>query len=291
MSLKGKEPAKIKVLPLEEKEKAKIKVLPLEEKKQQNRQEAGAAPKPIQEEPEGKFGDDPNIFVFEHFFSDLMSLITKPKEIAPRLADAPYNPIFLTCFVILGLSIGFRKLIYSYGLLDFIRGVNETAKKLTLVELGQRDAALVIAIAMPIMIVVAWYIAAFAIDRFAEIAGGYNGSYSDIKSVLGYMGILVMFFDILITGIAVAGEIGNCVAATAAISKVLYIFFGIWMIFIGTFCVESIYGMPMSYSGMIFSGVIIAILLFYYMIIYFMVEKFMLSELFKGKYEIRQIRR
>ncbi len=236
---------------------------------------------------EEKFADDPQTFTFEHFFSDLRDLMVKPKEIAPRLADAPYNPIFLASFFMTGISMGMRKIIASNGLLDLVAGTGKVAKTQSIVELGQRDASLITAMFIPFIIIIAWYIASFAINWISEKFGGFNGSYGDIKSVLGYMGVLLMFFDFIMLIMFVVGHILG-VGFIGVIVNLLYWIFGIWMLYIGTMCTESIYGMPMSYSGIVFIGVILSMLLFYYIVINLVCEQFILSEMMKGKYEIRR---
>lgn len=225
-------------------------------------------------------------FTIEHFFGDLKELIINPKSAARKLIDCPYDPIFVIAFFIIGLSMGIKKFIASNAILEIIsntyQGGSET---MSVVQLGQRDAGFVTAFMLPFLLIAAWYIAAAAINFFAEKAGGYNGSFSDIKTVLGHLGIVYMFFEIIVFLLFVLQKTFH-LEIIGILITLLYIVFFIWLMFAGTFCVEAIYGMPMSYAGIVFIGVMIALIGFYYIMIEWVFEKFIMTEILKKKYEI-----
>ncbi len=233
---------------------------------------------PAEEQSEG--------FELKFFIKDLRDLITHPKETARKVADAPCIFIAFTSIFLAGCSMGLRKLMSHPDSLNLITGagkVSSSAK--TILELGTRDAQCITPFIIPFAILLSWYVAAFAINFFAEKAGGYGGSYNDIFSVLGYLGIELFLFEgcILILFLL---ETFLKLHFIGVIIWLLYIAFIIWFLFAGTFCVEAIYEMPMSYSGMIFWGVMLVIIFAYYVGIEMLLEKFILVEFLKGKYAI-----
>lgn len=223
-------------------------------------------------------------FTFEHFFSDLKNLLIKPKEIAKNLVDAPYNSLFLISFILTGISMGMRKLISSQEVVNLVAGKAENLPTHTVIELGQRDAALITAFLIPFALVIGWYVAAFAIDYFSEKCGGFGGSFEDTRTVLGYMGVVLLFFEIFILMLFIVGYVANFSLMNNIIA-ILYFIFAVYLLYIGVMCIEALYGMPMSYSGMVFIGVMLSMLCSYYLSS-LILEKFILPELLKGKYAI-----
>ena len=224
-------------------------------------------------------------FELKYFLQDLKGLIIHPKETAKKVADTPCIPLAFISIFLAGCSMGFRKLIFAKESLDALTGKQIEITTQTIVDLGLRDAKCVTPFLIPFILVISWYVAAFAINFFSEKVGGFEGSYRDILSVLGYLGIELFIFEGFILLLSLI-EVSTELHFIGIIIWLLYIAFLIWFLFAGTFCVEAIYGMPMSYSGMIFWGVILAIIFFYYVGIEMIFEKVILVECFKGKYAI-----
>ena len=236
----------------------------------------------IEEEVEEQTGG----FELKYFIEDIKELIIHPKETARHLADAPCIPLAFISLFLVGCSMGMRKLMSARESLNMMTGTGAISTSAqTISELGLRDAQCITPFLLPIVFVLAWYLAAFAINFFAEKAGGYSGSYSDILSVLGYFGIELLIFEGCMLVLFLIGTFCNLHFMNIIIN-ILYFIFAIWFLFAGTFCVEAIYEMPMSYSGMIFWGVILAIYFCYYIAVDMILEKFVLVEILKGKYAI-----
>ena len=226
-------------------------------------------------------------FQLRFFIKDLKDLITHPKETARKVADAPCIPLAFISIFLAGCSMGFRKLISSPESFGVITGKELVITSQTTAELGLINAKCVTPFLIPFILLISWYLAAFAINFFSEKVGGFEGSFHDILSVLGYLGIELFIFEGIMLLLSIT-EAYTKLHFIGIIIWILYIAFLIWFLFAGTFCVEAIYGMPMSYSGMIFWGVILTIIFAYYVGIEMIFEKVVLVEMFKGQYAIKK---